>query len=101
MANKIFNTNLDINGNVKISQSLIGGETAPNGTSYSEYGIFGGVGTFGGLYFHSTSVTDDDAFGTVGINMNPEEGVRLYSLSLDGSQRSNIFFDNNGMAGLS
>lgn len=89
---------LDVNGNVKISQSLIGGERAPDGTSYSEYGITGGMGTFGGLYFHSISDTDDDAFGTVGISLNPEEGVSLYSISLGGSQRSNIFFDNTGMA---
>ena len=84
---------LDVNGNVRISQSLTGGSSTPSGTSFSSYSIDGGIGNYGSFNFITRSDIDTNSLGMVGINLSPEDGVNLYSYSLDYGKQSYIYLD--------
>lgn len=84
---------LDVNGDVRISQSIRGGGVAPSGTSYSRYIIDGKVGNYGSFSFDSKSDVDQEAYGEVGIGLNPEGGINLYNYSLDYGTQSYISFN--------
>ena len=83
---------LDVNGDVRISQSIMGGGVTPSGTSYSSYAINGNIEGYGGFNFNTRSDVDGDSFGSVGISLEPDGGVFLYNYSLDYIAQSYISF---------
>lgn len=84
---------LDVNGGVRISQSISGGGYASPGTSFTYYSIDGAIGGYGGFSFASKSDIDLDGYGTVGISLNPDGGINLYNNSLDNGSQSSIYFN--------
>lgn len=81
---------LDVNGDVRISQSIIGGTYVQGGTSCSQYTIDGIEGGYGGFYMYSRSDVDQDAFGVVSISAAPDGGITMVNHSLDSSIQSSI-----------
>jgi hypothetical protein len=81
-------TKLEVNGSIKVSETILGGSSSPPGTSYSGYGLGGGIGSYGGFYFYSKSDVDSDGFGTVNLGANPEDGVYFSVYNLDNSKGS-------------
>lgn len=86
---------LDVVGDIRTSQTIYGGSSAPAGTSYSTYVLGGGTGSYGAFSFYSKSDVDADSFGTVSLGAEPESGVYFVSSNLDNSKVSQLSFDPN------
>ena len=82
---------LEVNGNVRISNSLYGGSySSTPGTSFSSYNLTSQIDSYGSFGFYSKSDIDSDGFGYVNMSADPEDGIILMSSNLASDNYSQI-----------